>query len=106
MQGAKGMEVHVHVHVIMTRVRPPNARMPPPHVQCESVRRVTGTGAPSPQAKPVPNPPDRERAKCDRCLNQIMPFSEPGPPKMGSPGYRACAYELEFGHALQLGHGT
>ena len=40
--------------VIMTRVRPPNDRMPLPHVQCESVRRVTGTGAPSPQATPVP----------------------------------------------------
>ena len=34
--------------VIMRRMRPPNARMPPLHLQCESARRVTGMGAPSP----------------------------------------------------------
>eukprot|EP00964_Phaeocystis_antarctica_P151741 scaffold119413_cov74-Phaeocystis_antarctica.AAC.2 len=42
--------------VIMRRMRPPNARMPPLHLQCESARRVTGMGAPSPLARPVPPP--------------------------------------------------
>ena len=38
----------------MTRKLAGKAGKPPAHVQCESVRRVTKTGAPSPQATPVP----------------------------------------------------
>eukprot|EP00964_Phaeocystis_antarctica_P081480 scaffold50979_cov61-Phaeocystis_antarctica.AAC.8 len=42
--------------VIMRRLRPPNARMPPLHLHCKSARRVTETGAPSPPARPFPPP--------------------------------------------------
>ena len=42
--------------VVMRRMRPPNARIPPQHLQCESARRVTGMGAPFPLARP-PSPP-------------------------------------------------
>ena len=38
----------------MTRVLAGKAGKPPAHVQCESVRRVTKTRPPSPQATPVP----------------------------------------------------
>eukprot|EP00964_Phaeocystis_antarctica_P031403 scaffold17776_cov40-Phaeocystis_antarctica.AAC.1 len=42
--------------VIMRRLRPPNARMPPLHLHCKSARRVTETGAPSPPASHFPPP--------------------------------------------------
>ena len=76
--------------VIMRRMRPPNARMPPVHLQCESARRDTETGAPSPPARSVP-PTVSARTATRRaaavltrrlaksCLAQYCP-SEPGPP--------------------------
>ena len=47
---------------IMMRKCAGNACVLPQHVQCESARRATGKGAPSPQARGA-DPPHFERAR-------------------------------------------